>query len=227
VQQHHLESRGTVKVEIWSDVVCPWCYIGKRRFETALSRFEHASDIEVEWRSFQLNPAQPRGAREPLDESLARKMGTTVEQARAMNARVTELAAAEGLEYHFETYRVVNTFDAHRVMHLAKAQGLGTQAHERLLRAQLVEGEILEDHDTLVRLAAEVGVPAADTRRVLGSDAYTDDVNADIALAGAFGATGVPFFVIDRRYGVSGAQPAELFLEALETAYREAAAAEA
>jgi predicted DsbA family dithiol-disulfide isomerase len=227
VQQHHLESRGTVKVEIWSDVVCPWCYIGKRRFETALSRFEHASDIEVEWRSFQLNPAQPRGAREPLDESLARKMGTTVEQARAMNARVTELAAAEGLEYHFETYRVVNTFDAHRVMHLAKAQGLGMQAHERLLRAQLVEGEILEDHDTLVRLAAEVGVPAADTRRVLGSDAYTDDVNADIALAGAFGATGVPFFVIDRRYGVSGAQPAELFLEALETAYREAAAAEA
>jgi len=216
-----------MKVEIWSDVVCPWCYIGKRRFETALARFDHAADVEVEWRSFQLNPAQPRGAREPLEESLARKMGGTVEQARAMNARVTELAAAEGLEYHFETYRVVNTFDAHRVMHLAKAHGLGTEAHERLLRAQLVEGEILEDHDTLVRLAAEVGLEVDETRRVLASDAYAADVEADIALAQTFGAGGVPFFVIDRRYGVSGAQPAELFLEALETARRDAAAAPA
>jgi len=216
-----------MKVEIWSDVVCPWCYIGKRRFETALARFDHAADVEVEWRSFQLNPAQPRGAREPLEESLARKMGGTVEQARAMNARVTELAAAEGLEYHFETYRVVNTFDAHRVMHLAKAHGLGTEAHERLLRAQLVEGEILEDHDTLVRLAAEVDLEVDETRRVLASDAYAADVEADIALAQAFGAGGVPFFVIDRRYGVSGAQPAELFLEALETARRDAAAAPA
>ena len=216
-----------MKVEIWSDVVCPWCYIGKRRFETALARFDHAADVQVEWRSFQLNPAQPRGAREPLEESLARKMGGTVEQARAMNARVTELAAAEGLEYHFETYRVVNTFDAHRVMHLAKAHGLGTEAHERLLRAQLVEGEILEDHDTLVRLAAEVGLEVDETRRVLASDAYAADVEADMALARAFGAGGVPFFVIDRRYGVSGAQPAELFLEALETARRDAAAAPA
>ena len=214
-----------MKVEIWSDVVCPWCYIGKRRFETALARFEHAPDVEVEWRSFQLNPDQPKGARVALDESLARKMRTTVEQVRQMNAQVTALAAAEGLEYHFETYRVVNTFDAHRVMHLAKSLGLGTEAHERLLRAQLVEGEILEDHDTLVRLATEVGVPAAETVRVLATDAFADAVNEDIALARAFGAGGVPFFVIDRRYGVSGAQPAELFLEALETAYREAAGA--
>ncbi|HYO44953.1 MAG TPA: DsbA family oxidoreductase [Candidatus Limnocylindrales bacterium] len=213
-----------MKVEIWSDVVCPWCYIGKRRFETALARFEHASDVEVEWRSFQLNPDQPRGTREPLDESLARKMGSSVDQVREMNARVTDLAAAEGLEYHFETYRVVNTFDAHRVMHLAKAQGLGTEAHERLLRAQLVEGEILEDHPTLVRLAAEVGVPAEDTTRALATDAFAADVEADIALARTFGVSGVPFFVIDRRYGVSGAQPAQLFLEALQTAHREAAA---
>jgi predicted DsbA family dithiol-disulfide isomerase len=142
-----------------------------------------------------------------------------------MDARLTALAADEGLEYHFETYRVVNTFDAHRVMHLAKSQGRGTEAHERLLRAQLVEGEILEDGDTLVRLMLEVGVPADDTRRVLSTDAFADDVKADIELAAAFGANGVPFFVIDRRYGVSGAQPAELFLEALQTAHREAAAA--
>jgi predicted DsbA family dithiol-disulfide isomerase len=210
-----------VKVEIWSDVVCPWCYIGKRRFESALSRFEHASDIEVEWRSFQLNPDQPKGSRERHDEALARKLGATLEQIHEMDARVTSLAAAEGLDYHFETYRVVNTFDAHRVMHLAKAQGLGTEAHERLLRAQLVEGEILEEAPTLVRLMTEIGVPATDTERVLATDAYADDVRADIALAAAFGANGVPFFVIDRRYGVSGAQPAELFLEALQTAYSE------
>ena len=215
-----------MKVEIWSDVVCPWCYIGKRRFETALSRFEHASDIEVEWRSFQLDPDQPKGAREPHDESLARKLGATLEQVHEMDVRVTALAAAEGLDYHFETYRVVNTFDAHRVMHLAKSLGLGAEAHERLLRAQLVEGEILEDIDTLVRLAAEVGVPAHETTRVLATDAFADAVNEDIALARAFGASGVPFFVIDRRYGVSGAQPAELFLEALQTAYRERAPVE-
>lgn len=211
-----------MKVEIWSDVVCPWCYIGKRRFETALAQFEHAADVEVDWRSFQLNPDQPKGAREPLEESLARKMRTSVEQVRQMNTQVTALAAAEGLDYHFETYRVVNTFDAHRVMHLAKSRGLGSGAHERLLRAQLVEGEILEDHDTLVRLAAEVGVPSEETARVLATDEFADAVHEDISVARALGAGGVPFFVIDRRYGVSGAQPAELFLEALGTAYQEA-----
>ena len=213
-----------MKVEIWSDVVCPWCYIGKRRFETALDRFEDADGVEVTWRSFQLNPDYPAGARETHDAYLAHKLGVSPAQVEQLNDRVVALAAAEGLDYHFETYVTVNTFDAHRVTHLAKALGLGLPIHERFLRAQLVEGEILDDPDTLVRLAAEVGVPEAETRRVLLSDAYAAEVRADIDEARAIGVNGVPFFVIDRRYGISGAQPAELFLEALQAAQRDAAA---
>lgn len=212
-----------MKVEIWSDVVCPWCYIGKRRFEKALARFDGADEVEVTWRSFQLNPSQPRGLRQSLEESLTAKTGDTTAQVRAMNERVIALAAAEGLDYHFELYKVVNTFDAHRVTHLAKTHGLGTQTQERFLRAQLVEGEVLDDPDTLVRLSAEVGVPAAETRRVLETDAYASDVAGDIREARALGVNGVPFFVIDRRFGVSGAQASDLFLEALEAARDETA----
>jgi predicted DsbA family dithiol-disulfide isomerase len=213
-----------MKVEIWSDVVCPWCYIGKRRFEAALARFDAADTVELTWRSFQLNPDYPVGSHEAHDSYLARKLGATPAQVEQLNERVVALAAAEGLEYHFETYVTVNTFDAHRVTHLAKALGLGLPIHERFLCAQLVEGEILDDPDTLVRLAAEVGVPAAETRRVLATDAYAAEVQADIDEARAIGVNGVPFFVVDRRYGISGAQPAEPFLEALQAARRDAAA---
>jgi predicted DsbA family dithiol-disulfide isomerase len=212
-------------VEIWSDVVCPWCYIGKRRFEKALARFDHAGDVEVIWKSFQLDPSHPKGIREPVAEHLAAKYGVTVERARAMNDQVRAIAAEEGLAYDFDHYTMVNTFDAHRLTHLAKAHGLGAELHERFLRAQLVEGEVLEDRDTLVRLSAEVGIPEADARRVLESDEYTAEVSADIDEMRALGGSGVPFFVIDRRYGVSGAQPAELFLDALETAWQESAVA--
>jgi predicted DsbA family dithiol-disulfide isomerase len=213
-----------MKVEIWSDVVCPWCYIGKRRFEAALARFEAADTVEVTWRSFQLNPDYPVGSHETHDDYLAHKLGVTPAQVEQLNERVVALAAGEGLDYHFETYVTVNTFDAHRVTHLAKALGLGLPIHERFLRAQLVEGEILDDPDTLARLAADVGVPEAETRRVLASDAYAAEVREDIEEARAIGVNGVPFFVLDRRYGISGAQPAELFLEALQAAQRDAAA---
>jgi predicted DsbA family dithiol-disulfide isomerase len=213
-----------VHVEIWSDIACPWCYIGKRRFEAGLARFEAADTVQVTWRSFQLNPDYPVGSHETHDSYLAHKLGVTPAQVEQLNERVVALAAAEGLDYHFETYVTVNTFDAHRVTHLAKALDLGLPIHERFLRAQLVEGEILDDPDTLARLAAEVGVPEAETRRVLASDAYAAEVRADIEEARAIGVNGVPFFVLDRRYGISGAQPAELFLEALQAAQRDAAA---
>jgi predicted DsbA family dithiol-disulfide isomerase len=213
-----------MKVEIWSDVVCPWCYIGKRRFEAALARFDAADTVEITWRSSQLNPDYPVGSHETHDAYLAHKLGVSPAQVEQLNERVVALAAAEGLDYHFETYVTVNTFDAHRVTHLAKALGLGLPIHERFLRAQLVEGEILDEPDTLVRLAAEVGVPEAETRRVLGSDAYAAEVRADIEEARAIGVNGVPFFGLARRYGISGAQPAELFLEALQAAQRDAAA---
>ncbi len=214
-----------MKVEIWSDVVCPWCYIGKRRFESALARFEDAADVDVEWRSFQLNPDQPRGVQEPLDSHLAKKMGGTVEQARAMNERVTALAAEEGLDYHLDRYRVINTIDAHRVLHLAKTHGLGDAAHERLLRAQLVEGELLEDADTLARLGTEIGLDEAEVRETLASGALADEVEGDFDLAHQLGINAVPFFVFDRRYGVAGAQPADTFLEVLRRVRDETAAA--
>jgi predicted DsbA family dithiol-disulfide isomerase len=213
-----------MKVEIWSDVVCPWCYIGKRRFETALAGFDTASDVVVVWRSFQLDPTRPRGVRESLEESLAAKTGRSIAEVRAMNDRVTALAAEENLEYHLERYTVINTFDAHRVAHLGKAHGVDDALQERFLRAQLVEGEVLDDPDTLVRLSAEVGVPSDEVRRVLETDRYAAEVADDIAEARALGVTGVPFFVIDRRFGISGAQPAEVFLRALEAARDETAA---
>ena len=212
-----------MRVEIWSDVVCPWCYIGKGRFEKALARFDHSDEVEVVWRSFQLHPEHPKGVREPLEESLAAKIGGTVEQVRVMNDHVKTLAAAEGLYYDFESYTLVNTFDAHRLTHLSKAHGLGAELHERFLRAQLIEGEVLDDADTLVRLSAEIGVPEDDARRVLEDDDYTADVNEEIRELRALGGNGVPFFVIDRRYGISGAQSTEVFLRALETARAEEA----
>lgn len=213
-----------MKVEIWSDVVCPWCYIGKRRFETALARFGGAADVQVEWKSYQLNPEQPKGSAEALETHLAHKMGVDIAQVRAMNDRVVALAAAEGLDYHLDTYRVVNTFDAHRALHLAKSRGLGTEAHERLLHAQLVDGEMLEDADTLVRLMVEIGVPEDDTRGVLNGDAFTAAVHSDLSEAVELGITGVPFFVFDRTYGVSGAQPADTLLQVLEQVAVETAA---
>lgn len=212
-----------MRVEIWSDVVCPWCYIGKGRFEKALARFDHSDEVEVVWRSFQLHPEHPKGVREPLEESLAAKIGGTVEQVRVMNDHVKTLAAAEGLYYDFESYTLVNTFDAHRLTHLAKAHGLGAELHERFLRAQLIEGEVLDDADTLVRLSAEIGVPEDDARRVLEDDDYTADVNEEIRELRALGGNGVPFFVIDRRYGISGAQSTEVILRTLETARAEEA----
>ena len=161
--------------------------------------------------------------REPLEESLAAKIGGTVEQVRVMNDHVKTLAAAEGLYYDFESYTLVNTFDAHRLTHLAKAHGLGAELHERFLRAQLIEGEVLDDADTLVRLSAEIGVPEDDARRVLEDDDYTADVNEEIRELRALGGNGVPFFVIDRRYGISGAQSTEVILRTLETARAEEA----
>lgn len=212
--------RGTsVQIEVWSDIVCPWCYIGKRRLERALEGFEHADEVEVVWRSFQLDPAFPRGVSEPVLDSLAAKTNATPDQVRAMTARVGEIAAQEGLHYEFDGAVMVNTFDAHRLTHLARERGVGGQAHERLMRAQLVEARDLGEVETLVELAVEIGLDAAEARTVLTGDAYTAEVEDDVRTARALGATGVPFFVMDRAFGVSGAQPLEVFTSALEKAH--------
>ena len=203
-------------VEIWSDVVCPWCYIGKRRFEAALADFPH--EVETVWRSFELDPGAPPTREHTATAHLAAKYGMSVEQAQASHAQMTELAAAEGLEYHFETARGGNSFDAHRLIHLAAAHGLQAEAQERVMRAYFTEGVAIGDREQLVALAADLGLDADEARGVLESDAYADAVREDEHLAQRIGIQGVPFFVLGRRYGVSGAQPAEILVQALEKA---------
>jgi predicted DsbA family dithiol-disulfide isomerase len=200
-------------VEIWSDVVCPWCYVGKRRLESALARFDRP--VEVVWRSFELDPSAARERELPAAEHLAAKYGMSVEQAQASQAQLTELAAAEGLEYHLDRTRGGNSFDAHRMIHLAAAHGLQDAAKERLMRAYFTEAEPIGDPDTLVRLMSEIGIAEDEARAVLEGDAYAEAVRADEHIAYRIGIQGVPFFVLNRRYGVSGAQPADVLLEAL------------
>ncbi len=211
-----------MKVEIWSDVVCPWCYIGKRRFEAALARFEHRDDVDVVWRSFELDPSAPRERAVDLAEHLAAKYGQTLEQAQGMQAQMTAAAAAEGVTFRFDLARAGNTVDAHRLIHLAGERGVQDAVKERLLLGYFTEGAPVGDAETLVRLAAEVGLNADDARAVLASDAYTEQVRADEREAAALGIRGVPFFVVNRRYGVSGAQPADVLLEVLEKAWSDA-----
>ena len=206
-------------VEIWSDVVCPWCYIGKRRFETALAQFPHRDRVKVVWRSFQLDPSAPRRVEGSVADHLARKYGRTLEQAEEMNRRVTELAAAEGLSYRLDRAQLGNTFDAHRLIHLAAARGLGDAAHERLMKAYFSEGVAIGDPESLVAVIAEIGIDPEEARAVLAGDAYAAEVEADLRRAAAFGVTGVPFFALDEKYGISGGQPAELFFGALEQAW--------
>lgn len=212
-----------MQIEVWSDIVCPWCYIGKRRLERALEGFEHADEVELLWRSFQLDPSFPKGVREPVYDSLAKKMNATPDEVRQMTDQVKQVAAQEGLHYEFENAVMVNTFDAHRLTHLAKEKGLGDQAHERLMRAQLVEARVVDEVDTLVELAGEIGLDTEEARTVLTGEAYTAEVQDDIRTARQLGATGVPFFVMDRAFGLSGAQPLQVFTAALEKAYAQKA----
>jgi predicted DsbA family dithiol-disulfide isomerase len=216
-----------VLVEVWSDVVCPWCYVGKRRFEAALSRFAHRDEVEVRWRSFQLDPttvsATGRAAGPSDDHArvLAAKFGMPLPRAASMLEELSATAAAEGLDLHPEVQVPANTLDAHRVLHLAAERGVQGAVKERLLLAHFTQGEALGDAETLVRLAAEAGLDPEEVREVLAGDRYAAEVRADVAEASALGARGVPFFVVDRRYGVAGAQPTEEFLAVLEQAWSE------
>ncbi len=215
------EQGACVKIEIWSDIVCPWCYIGKRRFEEALAGFEHRDEVEIIWRSFELDPQAPHEAHGDLDARLANKYGIPVEQARQMQAQITETAAGAGLAFRFDIARTGNTFTAHRLIHFAASAGLSGDLKERLMAAYFTEGEAISDAETLVRLACEVGLDAEKARRVVDGDAYAEAVRTDEQEASALGIRGVPFFVLDRTYGVSGAQPAEVLLDAMRTAWGE------
>lgn len=210
-----------MRVEIWSDVVCPWCYVGKRRFEQALAGSTAQGDVEIHWRSFELDPSAPRERTGSYVERLAEKYGTDVPAAQAMIEGMTANAAAEGLDFRFDLARAGNTFDAHRLLHLAAEHGLQDALKERLLRATFTEGAPIGEVETLVGLGAEVGLDADEARAVLTGDRFAEQVRADEAQAVAYGISGVPFFVVDGRYGVSGAQPAEALREVLDRAYAE------
>jgi predicted DsbA family dithiol-disulfide isomerase len=213
-----------LSVEIWSDIACPWCYIGKRRFEAALAEFEHSDEVEVTWRSFELDPSAPREREGDRVEHLARKYGTTREQAQAMHEQMTGIAAGEGLDFRFDIARSGNTFDAHRLTHLAAAHGLQDAMKERLFRAYLSEGEVIGDPAVLERLGLEVGLPEDELRDVLAGDRYAAEVRDDQGSAAALGITAVPFFVVNRAIAASGAQPPELLRELLERAWAQRSA---
>jgi predicted DsbA family dithiol-disulfide isomerase len=211
-----------MEVEIWADVVCPWCYLGKRHFEQALDSFDHADKVQVVYRSFELDPEAPRGVTTPTAELLAQKYGMTPDRARQAQRQMEERAAADGLTFHMDGLRSGNTKDAHRLLHLAKASDRQSELMERLQRAYFTEQDSIFDHDALTRLAVEAGLDRGDVADVLASDRYSDHVETDEAMARSIGATGVPLFVVDRRYGISGAQPAETITGVLERAWSEA-----
>jgi predicted DsbA family dithiol-disulfide isomerase len=213
-----------VEVEIWSDIACPWCYVGKRRFEAALARFEHRDDVRVIWRSFELDPDAPLERTGDRAARLAQKYGMSIEQARASQRQLTEVAAGEGLEFRLDTARSGLTFDGHRIIHLAAEHGLQDAMKERLLRAYFTEGELIGDHDTLVRLASEVGLPEDETRATLSDERFTAEVRDDELTAQRLGIGAVPTFVIGRAIGVSGAQPPEQLLELLREGWASRAA---
>ncbi|MBN8692365.1 MAG: DsbA family oxidoreductase [Bacteroidetes bacterium] len=215
-------STAKVKVEIWSDIMCPFCYIGKRHFEEALKQLENNKDIEVIWHSFQLDPDLPKPARKlNVYQYLAERKGISYENSVSMHENVVQMAKNAGLDYHFEKAVVANSFDAHRLIQFAKTKGLGDEAEERLFKAYFTEGKNMCDAATLLQLAKEIGLDEKEANAVINSDAYAAEVKKDIEEAYKIGVTGVPFFVFNRKYVVSGAQPSSTFYGALKNSLAE------
>lgn len=213
-----------MRIEIWSDVVCPWCYVGKRRLETALAGFDHADEVEVVYRSFELDPTAPRHGQELSTGVIARKYGRSETEMRARQQQLIDVAAEDGLAFRlFDTVHT-NTVDSHRLLHLALEAGgpvVQRELKEALLSAYFEQARNVGDHDELTAVAVGVGLDEGRVREVLAGTEYADAVAADVEQARALGATGVPFFVIDQKYGVSGAQPAEVFAQVLDQAWTE------
>ena len=210
-----------MKVDVWSDVVCPFCYIGKRHYEAAMAKFAHAADVETEWHSFQLNPdfkapAQP----ENIYAFLARVKNIPYDQSVKMHQQVAVMASAAGLHYNFDKVVPAGTFAAHRVLQMAKKKGVGARAEEALFKAYFTEGRNLNSTDELATIAAGTGLDAQAVKQMLAGKEYAADVQADIDEATRLGVSGVPFFVFHHRFAVSGAQPADTFLNVLEKAWK-------
>ena len=213
-----------MKIEIWSDIACPWCYIGKRRFEEAWRAFPERDALEIIWRSFELDPSAPAVHHTPTVELLATKYRMPVEQAQGLMDQMAATGAAEGITFRFDRSISGNTFDAHRLIHFAAGQGKRAEMVERLFAAYFTDGVAMGDRTALVRLAPDVGLSAGEVSAMLDSDAFSADVREDEARAQQLGISGVPFFAIDEKYGVSGAQPASALTDALNQAWSESAA---
>jgi predicted DsbA family dithiol-disulfide isomerase len=210
-----------MKIEIWSDVVCPFCYIGKRKIEKALDKFPYKDKVEIEWKSFQLNPDQITDPTVSTLEHLSQSKGWSMDQTREVTSNVKNMAAAQGLEFDFEKAVVANTKNAHRLIHLAKESGKGGEMKERLLRAYFSEGKNVDDFATLISLGAEIGLAEVEVASMLESDRFEEAVDQDIYESRQIGVRGVPFFVLDRKFGISGAQADEVFDQTLEKAWTE------
>ena len=211
-------------IDIWSDVVCPWCYLGKRRLESVLADFAHRDQVEIRWRSFELDPNSPEQSTEPIELLLARKYGTSVDQVRAQNRRLTDMAAAEGLSYKLENLRQANSFAAHRLLHAAKAAGgpdLQAQVKERIMKGYFCEEAAVGRADVLRALATEAGMVTTLVDEVLAGDAYAVEVREDLSAARDIGVSGVPFFLFEGKWAVSGAQSTETFKQALKQVYEQ------
>ncbi len=211
-----------MKVEIWSDIMCPFCYIGKHHYEAALSEFPDRRYVETVWKSFQLDPGIPRHA--PITDTytyLSERKGFSVDQAKQMTDNLAETAGRQGIVINFDKAVIANTFDAHRLIHLAQSKGLGNEAEESLFKAHFEEGKDVSAPETLADLGESLGLKRNEVSEVLDSGRYAEDVNSDIREAGLLGVRGVPFFVFNRKYAVSGAQPKEVFLQTLERAFSE------
>jgi predicted DsbA family dithiol-disulfide isomerase len=202
-----------MKLEVWSDIACPWCYLGKRRLDAALAQYEHAGDVEVTYRSFELDPMAPADRGIAVRDLIARKYRRSSEEAQAGLDQMTRTAATDGLELRFDLARPGNTFDAHRLVHLAGVHGLQAEMKERLMRAYHAEGELVADHGALRRLAAEAGLPAAEVDDLLAGDRFAAEVRADEDTGADLGIQGVPFYVVDRRYAAAGAQDPEVLID--------------
>lgn len=202
-----------MRIDIWSDVACPWCYVGKRNLEAALAELD--LDVEIRWRAFELDPSAPATSSLSMAEVLSRKYGVSVEQAHEMSAQMTKTAAKVGLEYRLEGLRLGSSFDAHRIAKLADEAGLGDEMAERLFAAHFTENRLISDRSTLIELAVEVGLDADAAAAVLDSDAFADDVRGDEAIAQEAGFTGVPTYVVDGQFAIPGAQPPDVLVRFL------------
>ncbi|MCW9706440.1 DsbA family oxidoreductase [Aliifodinibius sp. 1BSP15-2V2] len=210
-----------MKIEIWSDIMCPFCYIGKRRLEKALDQFDHSDDIALEWKSYQLNPDMKTDADANINEYLAQTKGWSVAHAQQMNQRVTDMAAAEGLEYNMDEAVVANSFQAHTLIQYAKSQSLGDEAEEALFEAYFIKSRNIDDTETLLDIAVQVGLDPDESHKALSSDTYAEAVKADIQEARNMRVRGVPFFLLNKKYSISGAQDTDIFLQALNKVWKE------